>query len=160
MSKLSRFDVGNYPHFITTKTRNNIPIFSNPILARACLLFIEELHIDLKFKVMGYILMPDHLHLILVLPEGKNISYIMKRIKGATARKINILIGKIGTLWQSDFYDHIIKNEKELRDKLKYIHRNPLRSDLVKDLREYEFSSFRTYENDNVILKVDFDFLK
>ncbi len=112
------------------------------------------------FKVLGYSLMPDHIHLILLIPADVGMSQQVKRVKGATARKLNYILGRKGSFWQEGFYDHVIGNREELRDKLKYLHRNALRKNLVKEIGHYEFSSYRDYHWDGYkgYLKVDTDF--
>lgn len=57
----------------------------------------------------------------------------MKGIKGASARKINKLRNRIGSIWQNESYDRIIRDEKELNEKLNYMFLNPQKKRLTDD---------------------------
>lgn len=61
----------------------------------------------------------------------------MKGIKGATARKLNQRRGLRGSVWQDESFDRIVRDEGELREKLDYMFRNPVKSGLTKDPWEY-----------------------
>lgn len=67
---------------------------------------------------------------------------------------LNLL--KIGKLWQRGFYDHLIRNEQDFREKLNYINYNAVKHGLVKDPKDWKYSSFHNYEfNDHSIIKID-----
>lgn len=57
----------------------------------------------------------------------------MKGIKGVTARHLNLMRGKKGSLWQDEYLDRILRNESELRQKLKYMLANPVKANLSRD---------------------------
>jgi len=60
-------------------------------------------------------------------------------------------------IWQTGFYDFNIYTEKKFREKLKYIHNNPIKHGLTDDISKYKFCSWRNYElNDHSIFKIDF----
>lgn len=92
MNKLLRFNDYNYIHFLTTKTYNNIKLFNNE---NNCLILINifiNLREKFKFKLLGYCIMPDHLHCLILnkINSRYNISFIMMMIKGTSARAINL----------------------------------------------------------------------
>jgi len=67
---------------------------------------------------------------------------------------LNLL--KIGKLWQRGFYDHLIRNERDFREKLNYINYNAVKHGLVKDPKDWKYSSFCNYEfNDHSIIKIN-----
>jgi REP element-mobilizing transposase RayT len=89
---LPKFDDNSYVHFITTNTYKNYPYFQDEEFSQ---ILLEELRFysgKLGFVIIGYVIMPTHLHLLLWWDKDKhpmlNISIIMQRIKGATARRI------------------------------------------------------------------------
>lgn len=60
-------------------------------------------------------------------------------------------------IWQSDFYDFNIYSDKKFQEKLYYLHMNPLKSGLVKDISLYKYCSWQNYElNDQTVFKIDF----
>ena len=74
-------------HYTTSVCYNRVPIFLSD---KACSLFIEALNetrTRCPFKLIGYVIMPDHTHLI-VNPIGQGISEVMRRLKSTSARKI------------------------------------------------------------------------
>ena len=89
---LPKFDDNSYAHFITTNTYNNYTYFKDEEL---CQILIEELEFYSRkygFALIGYVIMPDHLHLLVWWDKEEkpnlSISEIMRGIKGATARRI------------------------------------------------------------------------
>jgi REP element-mobilizing transposase RayT len=86
--------------------------------------------------------MPDHMHLI-IIPRGKNISECMKSIKGFSARKINSLLRRNGSIWQSGFYDYVLDSEEKVLARMRYIEDNPLRKGMVNRSEDYEYSSMK-----------------
>jgi REP element-mobilizing transposase RayT len=92
------------------------------------------------YYLLSFVIMPDHMHLILI-PEGKNISECMKSIKGFSARKINSLLKKDGSIWQSGFYDYILDAEEKVLSRMRYIEDNPVRKGLAAYPQDYSYSS-------------------
>jgi putative transposase len=82
--------------------------------------------------------MPDHVHLILK-PRGEfNLSQIMKGIKGVSAHRVNVLRKTVGSIWQDESWDRILRNAEEFEEKLQYMIDNPVKTELVKDGGEYD----------------------
>ena len=199
MGKLLRFIDADYIHFITTKTQNRVSLFNNK---KNCLILLKIINIlrnQLKFKLLGYVIMPDHLHL-LIKPSAENsynVSYIMMMIKGCSAREINIAEAKPSAsrteeikhlhkdptrlgeglalpdkdptrlgeglasprekTWQKSFYDFPIYSDKKFKEKLNYIHNNPLKTCLVDNLDNYLWSSYQNYYlNNNTLITINY----
>jgi REP element-mobilizing transposase RayT len=81
--------------------------------------------------------MPNHVHLIIIPQLYFNISRILKGIKGVTARKINLFTKTIGSIWQAESYDGIIRNENELKEKIIYIANNAVKWGLTDEPMKY-----------------------
>jgi putative transposase len=86
--------------------------------------------------------MPDHAHLILCplrRPDGWCwcLPEIMHAIKGASARGINQLLSRKGAVWQQEFFDHILRSDESLDEKVEYICNNPVRAGLVVRSADY-----------------------
>jgi len=90
-----------------------------------------------KYTLVAVQVMPDHVHLVLSPLDSQPLAKVMQWIKGVTARQLNIHRGKQGSIWMVDYYDRIIRNEKELDEKLKYIYENPIRSGLVENAGDW-----------------------
>jgi REP element-mobilizing transposase RayT len=62
---------------------------------------------------------------------------ILKLIKGASARSVNKLLGAEGPVWQEESFDHVLRSQESLEEKLEYIRQNPVRRGLVKRREDY-----------------------
>ena len=83
------------------------------------------------------VVMPDHVHLLLMPRPGVTLSRIMKGIKGASAHKLNQSRDRTGQVWQDESWDRIIRDEAELQEKLQYMLHNPVKAGLVKTPDDY-----------------------
>jgi putative transposase len=140
VSKLKRYDIENHVYFVTAKTLNNKPIFLNHVYAE---LFVKNLfHCRERygFLLLGFVLMPDHFHALIMPKKCFTISSVVQKIKSLFAYKLRDL-GVKGTIWQKSFYDLGIYSEEKCRQKLDYIHANPVRKGLVDDPVDDRFSS-------------------
>jgi len=96
------------------------------------------------YKLFAYVIMPDHIHL-LIQPEGdKKISKILNQIKGVSSRKINLILRQ-DHIWQKGFYDFTIHRDKKFQEEFNYIHFNPVKWRIVDRAEDYLFSSARYY---------------
>jgi REP element-mobilizing transposase RayT len=127
------------PIFITFTTdhRWQLPEEARDIVLECCL---KEN--GCKFGLHSVVVMPDHAHLLLSplrATDGWNFSLpqIMHAIKGASARKINLLLNRRGPVWQEEFFDHVLRSNDSLAEKADYICQNPVRAGLVKAEGEY-----------------------
>ena len=171
--------IGSIYH-ITTNIYGRLPIFDSPNMIIALYDSLNYYRYRHTFKLLGFVVMPDHLHL-LIWPEGKSsISAIMRDFKKYTAVRL-IRQAKVehkqdwltafrdagektgrstNKIWQDSYWDTIVYSQKMLREKLNYIHRNPVRAGLVKEVGHYPYSSYRNYvNNDHSMILVDTDWL-
>ncbi len=101
--------------------------------------------------VYGYVVMPEHVHLLLNEPQRGTLADALKSLKQGVSRR---LIGDAEHFWQKRYYDFNIRNERQFVEKLRYIHRNPppatgswkpVKSGLCEHAEDWEWSSFRQY---------------
>ena len=136
-------------HFLTTSTYRRTQIFNSERFKREFVATLAELRAQLGFRLLGYVLMPEHFHLLLWPSPDANPSQIMQRLKGRAARSMLKTLRqerrhawcarmlKQFTLpatvhdeascrvWQRRFYDMNIWSEKKQLEKLDYMHNNP-----------------------------------
>ena len=79
----------------------------------------------LGYDLGDYVLMPNHVHVLLTPRPGEELEDILKKVKGASAVACNRLLGRTGTFWQADSYDHIVRTLDELLFFREYIANNP-----------------------------------
>jgi putative transposase len=92
-----------------------------------------------QFELHSYVVMPNHVHVLLdplVAP-----SKLLKSVKGFTAYQANRLLGRRGEFWQSESYDHWVRDACEFDNIRRYIEINPVRAALVARAEEYRWSS-------------------
>jgi putative transposase len=153
LNSQKRINLDNAVYFVTTKTRDNYPYFSDEVLAELCLAKIYLAQAWLKFDLYGFVILPDHLHLMIMPIINQNISQIMHHIKRNTSRSANILINQnmfnnkkhVGEddhprprvykqfKWFSSFHDHIIRDDRDFNNHLAYIKFNPIKHGLLAD---------------------------
>jgi len=95
-----------------------------------------------SYHLLAWVVMPNHVHLLVEIwqiPQSK----LIKDWKGFTARSINRLFGRRGKLWQEDYWDRYIRDEKHYRKVRHYIEWNPVKAGLVKWPEQWPFSSAR-----------------
>jgi putative transposase len=156
MSKLKRIILPNYCYFVTTAVKDREKILINETICSLILADLEFYRNKYVFKLHGYVIMPDHLHLLLSLSEHVNISQVMHDFKSHTSQEINNILKRQGALWQEGFYDHVIRDEEDYKKRIGYVHKNPLTAGLVKELPDFQYSSFRNYySGDESLIQID-----
>ncbi len=121
---------------------------------------LEQVRLRYSFVVIGYVVMPEHIHLLISEPDRGTPSTVMQVLKQRFARRVlselrrkqNQRSGQsrlwretleAGHVWQRGFYDFVVRSEEKKIEKLKYIHRNPVRRGLVLEPDQWAWSSFR-----------------
>jgi len=144
---IRRWYVANAIYFIVAVTRDRQPLFANEenvALLRATVRRVKALH---PFTIHAYAIMPDHLHLLLFVPETSNISVIMQSIQWNYTRNYKQVHGIRASvrLWQRGFWDHVIRDEADLQRHMDYIHYNPVKHGLVRRPLDFPHTSLAEY---------------
>jgi putative transposase len=95
------------------------------------------------FYVVGYVVMPDHVHLLMSEPERGTLALSLQMVKQMVSRKLRT--GKTKAFWQARYYDFNVWSETKRVEKLRYLHWNPVRRGLVASPEDWAWSSFRHY---------------
>jgi REP element-mobilizing transposase RayT len=141
MGNLRRFLLDGYCYHVITATRGRRPILRlqrNAEIVAGAIQFIRT-----RALVLAFVVMPDHVHVLLVPRQNESLPRIMQGLKGYSARAINEVSRTRAAVWQQSYYDRVIRDERQLRDAIEYIHRNPVEARLVALESEYRFSSAR-----------------
>ena len=89
------------------------------------------------YYLYAFTIMPNHLHILLKPLTRDNVAFalsqIVKMIKGATAREINVSLQSQGSIWFREYYDHWVRSQQELINVIEYIRYNPVKAGYVKD---------------------------
>ena len=102
-------------------------------------------------QVYGFVVMPEHVHLLVSEPERGTVANAIQSLKICSAKRSKPHIsqphGNAGhpvSFWQKRYYDRNVR-DKEFIEKLRYIHRNPVRRNLVSRPEDWKWSSYRHY---------------
>ena len=137
--KLFKSKEQNLVHYVTGVTYARIPIFRGDEI---CSLFIEalsETRLKDPFKLIGYVLMPDHIHFFAgFAPDAIHLSAWIKSLKNALSKSLRAA-GITAPHWQKGFFDHILRSDESYTVKWDYVRMNPVRANLVRSAEEWEF---------------------
>ncbi len=113
----------------------------------------EEIHKQAarQYDLYAYCIMPNHVHLLLQsliekFPPSKMVSAIspiaeiMRLLKGRTARYCNLALNRSGKFWHHEYYDHYVRDEKEMERIILYILNNPVKAGLAKEWKDWKFT--------------------
>ena len=118
---------------------------------------LEEVREKYRFVVVGYVVMPEHFHLLMSEPEQGTPSTVMQVLKQRFSHQVlkelrkrrgsrqSRLWEESDHVWQRRFYDFNVWTEKKRVEKLRYMHRNPVKRGLVLEPEQWMWSSFRGY---------------
>ena len=84
-----------------------------------------------RFGVVGYVVMPEHVHLLISEPQIGNPSTVVQAVKLGFTQRWRAIRGVSGQFWQRRFYDFNVWSQRKEVEKLKYMHRNPVVRGLV-----------------------------
>jgi putative transposase len=105
-------------------------------------LALERVRRKFDLCVYGYVVMPEHIHLLLSEPRHETLADALKSLKQGVSRR---LIGEAEHFWQKRYYDCNIRHYRQFVEKLRYIHRNPVKRGLCIRAEDWEWSSFLHY---------------
>lgn len=145
---LRRYYVPDAIVFITQVIQDRKPILDDDgtlALLRATLHQVKTLH---PFSMLGYVFLPDHLHLLIQPTGSSNFSQIMHSLKPNFTKAYKAAIGHTGSLriWQRRFWDHVIRDEPDLHRHLDYVHYNPVKHGMVLRPEDWSHSSFAAWK--------------
>jgi len=164
-------------HFITCSSYQRLPALASPQHRNTFVEILSEVRDRHGFALLGYVVMPEHFHLLMGEPAKGNPSMIMQVLKQAVSHRIleearssargsrllRLLQGTEASgrpgevrFWQPRFYDFNVWSEKKRLEKLDYMHHNPVTRGLVKHPKDWPWSSYRFYAfGDARMLKMD-----
>jgi putative transposase len=113
--------------------------FTTPIPRQIFEAALERVRLSFDLCVYGYVVMPEHVHLLLSEPQQHTLADAIKSLKQGVSRR---LIGEAEHFWQKRYYDFNVRNEPQFVEKLRYIHQNPVKRGLCARAEDWEWSSF------------------
>ncbi len=140
---LKRYQQARCLHYLTFSCYRRAPLLDTGAKRRVVEVTLERVRRWYGFYVTAYVVMPEHVHLLVSEPERARLSVAIQMLKQVTAHKLQTGAG--GPFWQARYYDFNVWSEGKRIEKLRYIHLNPVKRGLVARPEYWEWSSFRHY---------------
>jgi putative transposase len=145
---LRRFYGAHDLHFITCSCYHRQSFLGTPGRRDLFLEILEQVRQRYQFVITGYVVMPEHFHILMTEPEQGTPSTVMQVLKqrfNRSLRSESDVSSRTSHVWQERFYDFNVWSEKKEREKLRYMHRNPVKRGLVAQPDDWKWSSFCSY---------------
>jgi putative transposase len=137
---LKRYHQEGDDHFITFSCYNRKPYFTTPSSKDTFLRSLEQTRHRYKLEVLGYVVMPEHVHLLLSEPPETDLSQALQSLKLSVSKHLTQR-----PFWLTRYHDFNVFTHDKRIEKLKYMHRNPVTRNLVEKPEDWQWSSFRHY---------------
>jgi len=138
---LTRYQECGVFHFLTFSCYRRLPLLGSSAAYRVFEDQLEAVRRRYGLVVAGYVLMPEHVHLLAGEPRIATLSVALKVLKQETSKKLKK--SGMAQFWQRRYYDFNVWTDKKRVEKLRYMHRNPVRRGLVEKPEDWPWSSFR-----------------
>ena len=173
--RLKHYDHDGRARFITFGVHQRNPVLTDTTLRRLVIKCIDDIRNDYKLRLIGYVIMPEHVHLVLIPPEEVKLGYVIGELKRISARQIHrhldntdsvltnrFMVTRNGrkkfAFWQRRCFDHNCRSEEAMWSRVEYCHKNPVLRGLVAKPEDWIWSSYRWYAGDrDVVLRMDVD---
>jgi putative transposase len=171
--KLKHYDHDGRARFITFCTHKKIPLLTNNKFRRVVIDSISAIRAQYSLKLLGYVLMPEHVHLVVVPPEDTKLGPAIGKLKIYSSTRIHEILIDLNSamierltvtrnkiinfvFWQRRCYDHNCRSTESVWEKVNYCHNNPVKRGLVSKPEDWIWSSYRYYAGyNNVVLNID-----
>lgn len=157
---LSRIYGYGHLHFITFSCHQRAKLLGSEATRDRFVQILAEARDRYSFALVGYVVMLEHVHLVIAEPPGATPSTVIQVLKQRSARGIRGLCEgpaeEFGQVWERRFYDFNIRTWKKLNEKLQYMHMNPVKRGLVDGPQLWPWSSYLFHEK-GIIGKIRMD---
>ena len=137
-------NTSNYSHVIVQGI-NKSYIFNDKYLKKLYLNLLKKNLIETNIEILSYCIMGNHAHILIYSEGTKDLTSFMHKVNTTFAIKYNKVQNRVGYVFKDRFYVQPILSEHQLYNCLVYIHRNPIKANLVSKFEDYEFSSYKEF---------------
>ena len=136
-----RFGLGHH-HFVTFSCYRRQPFLAEARSREVFETALEAVRKKYCFTVDSYVVMPEHVHLLVSEPKDVTLSVVLQALKISVARR-----SLPRPFWQRRFYDFNVFTDEKRLEKRRYMHRNPMVRGLVAHPKDWAWSSYRHWES-------------
>jgi putative transposase len=168
-NKLQRFHGRGDLHFITFSCRERLPLLGSSGARNVFVTILDEVRTRHEFRLIGFVVMPEHAHMLVSEPKTGSPSDTMLSLKERVSFRLNPSREKAPAeiadlrpecdpyaFWQRRFYDFNVWSSGKLEQKLDYMHRNPVQRGLVRHPKYWPWSSWSYYEKGEMgLIRID-----
>ena len=164
---LKRFYGRNDLHFVTFSCYRRRAYLGTTRTRNRFVKVLDAVRMRFGFELVGYVVMPEHVHLLMSEPAKGSPPTVLQMLKQRVSRSLRKrgkgngrqmkLFGgaESPAFWQRRFYDFNVWSEKKLREKLLYMHRNPVERRLVEHPKDWPWSSWSSYAKGEGLIRID-----
>lgn len=145
MARQPRLTVPGYPHHVIHRGNDRQPIVRDDRDRERLLALLAEQAGLTQVAVHAYVLMDNHMHLLLTPQTGEGLPQLMQAVGRSYVRYFNNRHGRTGTLWEGRYRSNLIETERYLLACMAYIDLNPVRAGMVASPADHPWSSHRHY---------------
>lgn len=153
-------------YFFTLVTHQRTSIFTENVFINELKNAVKDVKLHSPFDVKAWVVLPDHMHFVWSLPPGdSNYSKRIGQIKVEFTKRIKAEVNNFNpqiqsklnkresNIWQRRFWAHEIRNQSDLQKHVDYVHYNPVKHGLVKNVVDWPYSTFHKYVRTGVYHK-------
>lgn len=149
MSRIARQDMPGTFYHAMCQGINKEYIFNDTYLKEKYKSIVKEKIKDKNIKIIAYCIMDNHVHLLLNAYKNNDMSKFMQQLNTSYARLYNKTKNRVGYVFRDRYLSKTINTELQLQRCMVYIHKNPIVAQIVKNEKDYKFSSYNEYLNYN-----------
>ena len=144
-------------YMVTARTYRKYPVFNTPEKLGTLQGVIQERCKVAGWDLRAWVVLLDHYHFLARAPDDGNIPWLVKSIHSKSAILVNRMDDITGRRVWYNYWDTCIRSETDYYNRLRYIHLNPERHGVVKDFREYPYSSYKIFfeSNDDIVQELN-----
>jgi len=163
-SRLKRYQEAGQLHYVTFTCYHRIQYLNSAFARDVFEQTLERVRRWYDMYIVGYVVMPEHVHLLLSEPKRASLAVALKMLKQISSRKLHTMDGERAMggprfrpplakrgenvnqpVWQKRYYDFNVFSDHKRIEKLRYMHRNPVKRGLVEKPEDWKWSSYCHY---------------
>jgi putative transposase len=141
MPRRARIQIPGYPMHIVQRGHNRAACFLEPSGYELYLGLLNELHERFKCQVHAFVLMTNHVHLLVTPGASDSASELLRRVNLRFVQAMNRRYGRTGGGWEGRFWSSVVENNYYFLATHRYIELNPVRAGLARRPESYRWSS-------------------
>lgn len=142
---------GNYFH-IMVQGINKEYIFEENKSKEKYVEILKNIVKNLDIEILAYCIMSNHVHILIKVEKIEEMSKFMHDVNSAYGKYYNYINDRVGFVFRNRYKTQPILNEEHLKSCVVYIHKNPVKAGMVKQEKDYKYSSYNEYLHDKKII--------